>query len=856
MAYGGIDRKRFSQLLEWGTDDDELRRFFADSRAQLILNKGKVQNLPRGKAARIRALALDLPTSTDKVVQKWFAENVTMADPIPVEEAVETLQMYEDTGETLPDDEARRLARSCLMHLFLTEPPEQLLNYLKPPKNAVHAYVSSSSEDKNEFASISSSQPSTEHLSPEFVNALIALAEGKDPDKYLSSLSAPVASLVAGIHAARIGKRDEFQATLEVFTDEVEVRSLLNEFANRTSAAVSSGNFVRGLQFIPMSEASETTTFDFESDEVMAICTNDAQGTVFVRPLAIRGAGMNWISLARGDIRRNIFYASGDVVVFAGRGQRRPLKRGEIGLWRVAQNDRSGPSYQTNFHVTSDKVPVFEVVDVPFPSTDYDSVREYVKHEAEVSVRGSSPDKATLFHLQDGLIVGWPSGRDLTKDEGFTEGLPSWTALPAVRVEGRVLVPGPLPKHDIYECEALASSLRKLFASDKSASTKLTKAQLKTVQELIATGGARIDALRAKRLRSELDVIDEHQGASEVLLEAVMALPKITERVNQLVKAKADALLGEKAELQESIERLKQEKSALAEEQKKLEREQRKMAPDTAKAIRTAFDKARSDAIGTLGQVAVFKALIDEAIERPSPPSVNIPAGVSQFRIESSATLVRQPNGNTNSSATEMLRTLGVTPKYAEALQVVGRLSKDCGLILMIEGLAARLAAEGWLTTAEGSSKLLECRIGLTDEGLVQKLLQEAPANLAVLDANLSPLDVYARPLIDLLQRRIVGLGEDAQIMQVVMSLSDGIAALPVPTTVNSIAIRVALDRRPQFLSDVDAARRVDEIAVSDESAEWISRLWKPAAERVKNRLQALSTEDVALVLSVLDTSP
>lgn len=856
MAYGGIDRKRFSQLLDRGTDDDELRRFFADSRAQLILNKGKVQNLPRGKAARIRALALDLPTSTDKVVQKWFAENLTMADPIPVEEAVETLQMYEDTGETLPDDEARRLARSCLMHLFLMEPPGVLLNYLKPTKNAVHSNVSGSSEDKRDIALIPSTQPSMEHLSPEFTNSLIALAEGKDPDKYLSSLSAPVASLVAAIHAARVGKRDEFQATLEVFAEQAEVRSLLNEFANRTSAAVSSGNIVRGLQFVPISEASESTTFDFDRDEVMAICTNDAQGTVFVRPLAIRAVGKNWISLNRGDIRRKIFYVSGDVVVFAGRGQRHPLKRGEIGLWRVAQNDRSGSSYQTNFHVTTDKVPVFEVIDIPFPSIDYDSVREYVKHEAEMSVRGASADRATLFHLQDGLIIGWPPGRDLTKDEGFADGLPSWTALPAVRSEGRVLVPGPLPKHEIYECEALASSLRKLFSSDMSPSTKLTKAQLKAVQELITTGGARIDALRAKRLRAELDVIDEHQGASEVLLDAVMALPKISERVIQLVKEKADALLGEKTELQESIERLKQEKSALVEEQKKLEREQRKMAPDTAKAIRAAFDRARSDAIGTLGQVAVFKALIDEAIERPSGPSLNSSTGVAQFRLDLSDTLVRQPNGNTSSSVTEMLRCLGVTPKYAEALQVVGQLCKDCGLILMIEGLAARLAAEGWLATAEGSSKLLECRIGLTDEGLVQKLLQEAPANLAVLDANLSPLDVYARPLIDLLQRRILGLCEDAQIIQVVISLSDGIAALPVPTTVNSIAIRVALDRHPQFLSDADAIRRVEEIAVLDESAEWISRLWKPAAERVKKRLQDLSTEDVALVLSVLDANP
>lgn len=61
MAYAGIDRKRFAQMLEWGADDDELRRFFADSRVQLIQKGAKVQNLPHGKSARVRMLAQGLP---------------------------------------------------------------------------------------------------------------------------------------------------------------------------------------------------------------------------------------------------------------------------------------------------------------------------------------------------------------------------------------------------------------------------------------------------------------------------------------------------------------------------------------------------------------------------------------------------------------------------------------------------------------------------------------------------------------------------------------------------------------------------------------------------------------------------
>lgn len=219
--------------------------------------------------------------------------------------------------------------------------------------------------------------------------------------------------------------------------------------------------------------------------------------------------------------------------------------------------------------------------------------------------------------------------------------------------------------------------------------------------------------------------------------------------------------------------------------------------------------------------------------------------------------IVRQLIGKSDASMAEMLRSIGVTRKHATALQIVGQLAQTCGLILMVEGLVARLATEGWLTTTPGSNKILECRIGLTNEDSVRDLLREAPANVAILNANLSPLDVYARPLIDAVQRRIAELGEQTQEMLVVFSLSDGVAALPIATVVNSIALRVDLDRRPQFLSEAEAMEKLQEITTSDEPVGWMIHLWKLSAERVKKKLQAMKPEEnVALALSILDTTP
>ena len=851
MAYAGIDKNRFARLLEWGVADVELRRFFQDSKTQLMIHRGKVQNLPHGKPARIKKLVQELPPSTDKVIQKWFSENLTITDPILCAEALDTLRMYEDAGESVPESEANRLARSCLYYLFLENPPQNLMDYLKPTKDVTPANAVEPTEEDKENSASPVSLISTERLSIALANALIALAEGQDPDEHLPSLPSTLASLIDGIYAVRIGRREQAQSALESLTEEPAVRELLAEYANRSEDATTRGNVPGGLQFISLSEVDPTTSFDIErDDEIMAICTRDfPESSVFVRPFAIRTAKGAWFSLATIGVREKIFYTSGDVIVRSGQRRQQP-KRREIGLWRVALNENHNPSHQTNFHTSSKKTPVFEVRDVPFSSEDYDNVREYIKHQAKLL--GETQNSTTLFLLKDRLIVGWPSGKDLTKDEDFDGGLPCWAALQAIQFEGRRLVPGPLPKSDTYECETLASSLRKLLASDKSESEKPTKAQLKTIQELIISGKARIDAIRVKRLRAELAVIDEHEGAIEALLETIMAQPKIADRVSQLVKEQADASLMIKNELQESIERLRKEKIALADEKKRLEREYRSISPTITKAIRNAFDKARNEAAETLSQAAVFNALISNIIEPPNLSFDENLTGKPVSHISGNSARIRQAHESVGSSILEMLRHFGIPPKQAHALQVVGQLAQACGLILIVEGVAARLVAESWLINVRGSGAVLESQIGLIDDSYALSVMAELPAGLAILDANLSPLDVYARPLIDTVMKQIIDQNEEAHNTLIVFSLSNSVAALPISPVVESISLRISLDQHPQFLSETDAAQRLEEITSSDDPAEWIACLWKPAASRVKKHLQSMSTEDVSLVLSVL----
>ncbi|MFN7779884.1 MAG: hypothetical protein ACK5RK_13585 [Betaproteobacteria bacterium] len=851
MTYRGIDRRRFTQLLEWGADDEELRRFFAETRLQLIRKGAKVQNPPHGKPARVRMLAQGMPEATDGVVQKWFSEHLKMLDPKPVDKLLEDLRLYEEAGENPPEDEAKRLARSCLVHLFSSAPPAELMSYLRPTKPEPAAEPLEVKEVPNPTGNRQSSDALSEALG----RAIVALAEGRDPDEYLSSLPPSTAAFVTGVQAVRSDRDDDAQIAVEALDHQPAAQALLSEYLTRRTYARSSGA-ASGLQMLNFARPDDAFSFKFDRDEVLALCTRDfPETTVFLHPSAIRAADGSWIDLSSDAFRKALFHSSGDLIAFPeGRDTPRQPKRGDIGIWRVAENKGSNTGHRTNFHIASDKTLVYEVRAVPFDSSDHDAVREYIKHA--VGERGTAATPL-LFLLRDQLIVGCPTGKDLTRDEGFDAGLPCWHALSAFRFEGRAFVPGPLPPSELYECEALASSLRKLFAGEYWDTDKPTRALARRLQDLIASGRPKLGSERAARLRAELATIEKHEGAMSGLLEEVVRDPRIDARVEKLVNEKVNVLVAQKEQLRKSIQQLEQKQTELLGQRRQAEREQKAVAPAIAKAIRGAFDKARADALGTLGEVAVFKTLMDELIERPAPLPV-VGTTSPQPRPADSrdgGSFVRSSIAGGRPMA-ETLRALGVTPKAARAIEAVGTMARDCGLMLIVDGLAARVAAEAWLNEGETAGAVLECGFGETDDRAVRAILSDAPVAIAILDANLSPFDVYARPLVDAVLRRLAGIHDHSFETRVLLAIADGMAALPLPAVAESLSLRVCLDRIPVFRQEGEVVAWLKEIEDTEQPIEWFVKLWKPARTKVLNYLRRLAVEDAAIILAALEVAP
>ncbi|WP_323000049.1 hypothetical protein [Castellaniella sp.] len=847
MTYSGIEKKRFAQLLEWGTDDDEIRRFFAETRIQLIQKGAKVQNPPHGRPARIRMLVQGMPQATDQVVQKWFGEHLKMLDPTPVGDLLEELRLYEEAGQSPPADDAKQLARSCLVHLFSSDPSADLLSFLRPIK----AEESVELPETREVSQPTPTEQNFDTLPEALGRTIIALAEGRDPDEFLSSLPPSIAAFVAGVQAISNSRDDDAQVAMEALDHQQAARTLLTEYSTWKASARSSG-VVRGLQMLSFSHPDDVPAFDFDRDEVLAVCTRDSpETTVFLHPFAIRTTDGSWIDLSNDEHSKKLFYSSGDLIAFpGGRDTPRQPNRGEIGIWRVAENEGSNTGHRTNFHIASDKTLVYEVRDVPFDSTNHDAIREYIKHAIGERRTNVMP---LLFLLRDQLIVGSPPGKDLSRNEGFDAGLPAWHMLTAFRREGRSFVPGPLPPPpEIYECETLASSLRKLFSGEYWDTEKPTKALTRKLQDLIASGESKLSAKRAARLQAELKTIDEHEEAMSALLDEVMRTPQISVRIDNLVKEKASLLAEQKEQLHKSIQELEQKQTEFLETQRQAEKEQKAVAPAIAKAIRGAFDQAKADALGTLGEVAVFKTLIDELIERPGPVvgtyehqlgPMDSRGGTSNIR---SSVVVGQPIVNT-------LRALEVTPKAASAIEAVGTMARECGLMLIVEGLAGRVAAEAWLHEGDTSGVVFECGFGETDDRVIRAALGDTPVSLAILDANLSPFDVYARPLIDAMLRRLAGIQDPLFETRVLLSTVEGSAALPLPTVAESLSLRVYLDHIPVFLQESEAEAWLEEIEDMEEPTEWFAKLWKPAKNKVLNYLRSLPVEETATILAALE---
>lgn len=839
MAYSDIDRKRFSYLLTLGVEDFELKTFFSECRMRLIQRGAKVQNLPHGTKNRVHMLAYQLPRSADDIIRGWFSTHLTMTDPEEAEAIVGVFQRYESVDEVLSEQSARRYARSCLVRLFEPEPSESLLAFLRTPIER----ASSGAQEDSSAAEPGLAVVAASGYSDSLLDVLVDFAEGRDVDEHLEGLESDLASFIVGLQAGSQGKAQEAKEALDALQSGTRIRNVLAKFLQQREArSIGKESSATGVQLVDLVRFAGS--FDLEEDEVIGYCTNaEYPSKVFVKPLvALHGSRAY---LLTDDDRRQLFPRTGDLMAFDGHGYPRQPERHQLGSWRVAEHDTDKP---TRYHLVSEDRGIYEVRSVPYVSTEYDSVREFLKHQAQQT--SGAARQPVLFLLKDGLIVGPRRDRqNLSGNDAYEDGLLAWSALPGLRLEGRLLVPGPLPKEtEIYECADLASTVKKLFkAGAKGAKTAagLTKAQFRDLVQSLASGQSSRDALRIQRIRAELGRLEEYPDAMEALVGQLLSDPSVALRIDQAVSVEANRRLSEKNDLESDIARLREEREEWLGRIKANREEHKKLRNDTIKVVRSAFERARADGVATLAEVAVLHALWPAG---PATVSNDPPQPGSASRGVQPRPSRLTPRSDT---VVQALRNLGVPHRSAAAIAAAGDVALATGLIVNVRGVAARSAAMALAAIAGREPILIDATIGMVDAGFLKQVLEATPLcdSLAVLDANLSALDIYGRPLLDLVVSRIVGPPSESA-TALFLSLCEGVGSLPTPRTFDSVSIILDLDR--EYPYSRDGLEALMDVATNREDGTLLKRLWRPAADLVRAKLESMDEEKRALALSVL----
>jgi hypothetical protein len=558
-----------------------------------------------------------------------------------------------------------------------------------------------------------------------------------------------------------------------------------------------------------------------------------------VHPIAAVQAGR--ASLLGDEDRRRIFPETGDVIAFVGAGHPRQPARGELGIWRVAAH---ATDKATRFHLSSEKRRVYEVLQIPFASTDYDSVRQKLLEVAGMKAKASL--QPILFQLSDGLIIG-PRGEwgDIARAEVLDAGFFAWTTLAAIRVEGRIVVLGPLPKErTTYECGTIGYVLRKLL---KNVTGKLpggiTRAQIPDLAQFLDSTDQVVGGLRIQRLKSQLAGLATSQEALDELIAAIQNLPEVQGRIDALVESEVQKAFVKKTELQAEIEKLQKERDEWDGRVRKQQAEHKRLREETSNLVRAAFQKAKNESIATLADVAIFQALsglTSSTATQQEPARVMLPEPV-----------IRDIAPNEASDPAEMLASLGIGRQKAAAITILGRIALEQGLILGLKGVAARHATEQWCACLGGGT-VIDATVGMIDTTPVSKALLRARAlpSIGIIDANLSAIDIYGKPLHDLVIKRLSSPNQVAS-PRLLISLSSSVGSLPYPGVFSRVSIVVNLDAKHN-LRPLQDLEELESIAMDLEDGTLYTMLWRNAADRLKAALAQLEAETRVMVLSLL----
>lgn len=830
MTLKGANNDRLRFVLTWGLDQPELQSFFKLKKKALIQAGEKLQNLPEYPKDRIAAV-LRFGAKANALLEKWCQEKVLEPNLIAADEIVARFEQVESGNEPLGDEEKRLLCRSIIVHLAGTNPSEVLVLFMQSQIGG--GDESAEAEDEG-VESIDTTVHSKELLIPaEDLSSLAAVMLTTRPSReaVTSSGNRDLLNFALAIRLAS----ERYWDALAVIESELPEGSVYRNTLEKVLSSIRADS-PHGVTNLPVRDVTDADEIDLDDIEVIAECTFVHQdGYVFFEPRYLLDS--DGLIRCTKRVYTELFPDSGSVMAFTNQLSRVPDEH-SLGAWSVERKETDKP---VKVHVRSIAEPIFEVIDIGVSSDDYEAFRIMLS-----SPKYSSTGRP-IFRTTDSLLVRPRRDVEDLVREGMKEPLDAWYSLNGFVTEGRTFVVGPLPPAKFtYDCSSLDQLLPRILSigNDVEGVPRPTKAEIKAIVEVASETVAKVDPARLTEVRERIDQYLQASDSIQGILAQVIQNPKVQREIQEAKENASIQAMSGREDLKRDIRNLQVERAALEKSIRQRELEQQQLPAKIGRAVRKAFTKAKDEGIEGLGEVAVLAQLLDlgkTGVQSSAETNAKLEPELEWTQIE--------PEGG---SLEDVLTKYGVSGERAPTVDSAIRISAAAGLVIVFRGVAANAMADATarvLASKPGASTTVTLGI-YTQEQLREVIskLGESNGVLVLKMANHSDLSAYASELLDYAVKRAADKKGDAPL--VILTLSDGPSALPVPARLRSLSICIDLDE----ISAPAAASGPSDLRDVIEEHEKSSgrKLWTPIRKKLVDAFDAHAKKpanDVAALL-------
>jgi hypothetical protein len=692
----------------------------------------------------------------------------------------------------------RKLSRCGLLELYAESPSAAWLEFLSEKIAPNHEMNSTS--DLTECAETESRG----EIVPEIARAFAEWAVGIRTASLIPDSVLSTAAKLA--EAARSGSRDELP--LETISE-----SVWHEIAtvHRTAALRSTTQKRQGFTAVAPELTARDHNFNYLGlDVVCTLARNSGSGPYFLDVLCFTGSGVPF-TLSDADLRA-VIPEEGRVILHA--DSRLP-----------APNPGMAETYRVEYFRTQRAIKVraiaagaklYQVMYVPHASDRKDQVRDWLKEHATVH------QGRTIFVLADGLSIK-PRGESNISLPGFDWVFDSWQGLEGVELTRAAYVTSPLPRPDgLYECAPVSVIARRYLKSlVERKDARLTKQQLTDLSNLLGTTDVLLTEEHRRRIKENLSTLESTDIYYDELVAEAMKSPVVQrdiEQRKQLIAAQVDEELARK---RRALENLRKETVAQAERLDKLKQQTEERTREIRNAIKKAFEHAREHEAELLGQLALWQELLAPARSINAAPTESRDAQALDRWISFSDL---DPQSE---RIQDILASIGMETDSAEAYASAIAIVCHVGLPIVVAGSGAlHVGTRLGRALAQRSVCVADVGVGVVESGALTPVLNDDKHDVLILrHANLSDVGTYGAELLeDIVATASQPPSSRPHRAIVLIVEASGAAALPWPTEIEQLGLRL------------DLSRRREQPMASDE--EWLRALPSSLQRKIWKRIE------------------